>query len=402
MPSRMRRSRILCTWERGSGKGHLHNLVALTDALRQNGCDVVASVKDVDSTRQMLAGQQATVFGLPAKLQRVFGRLAHSHAELLFNLGFANPARLRVYLHQWRELLREVAPSAVVCEHADGALLAAYSMGIPAAVMGHGFFHPPQAATQPAYALGLEVDSATIVDREQRVVAAINSALRVFYSRGIDRLADLYAFAERIVVGFPELDCYGMRAEFDYLGMPGPRLRQASPVWKRPGDKAFCYFTQGHLPRPAFVEQLSGAGISLLICAPGIDDGHRRALERQGVSVSGELVDIEQVCAQCRYVYSEGNQGTTSAILRHGRVPLLLPNQVEQLATAVRLAVEGLAILPDVSGGKPMYLGMIERLNAMPDYEPNAQVFSEYYKAWDARACVAKMRESQALQSLGT
>ena len=86
---------------------------------------------------------------------------------------------------------------------------------------------------------------------------------------------------------------------------------------------------------PDFVDQLLGAGYSLLMAAPGLGEDASGALRRRGVAVANRHVDLQQVCADCRLVFSGGNHGTTAKILRFGRVPLLLPRQLATMAQPV-------------------------------------------------------------------
>ena len=345
--------------------------------------------------RSLLSGHDIVIGPLAATMHVAADTgMARSYAELLFNLGFGNKDELARYLRSWRRFLIEVGPSAVFCDHADGALLAAYSLGIPALVIGGGFFHPPTVSPLPAFNLGFHMDTRGLSGLEDWVLESINAALKEFGRHPIGSLAELYAYPERIVVSFPELDCYGVRDGVEYLGVLGPTQSQAEPVWKGAGEKVFCYFTRGRGPDPDFVGQLLGEGFSLLIAAPGMDEAERAALCKQGVAVEGRHVDLEQVCAQCRLVFSEGNHATTSTILRYGRVPMLLPRQVEQLATANVLAVQSLGVLPDRSMQGPIYLELIDRLEREPGFERNARSFSKQYRAWDEHVCAGKVQVS--------
>jgi hypothetical protein len=382
-------------WERGGGSGHLFNLSTIVNTLVRGGHAVSLSVKDPCHTRSLLGGYDIVIAPLAATMHVAAGTgMARSYAELLFNLGFGNKDELARYLRSWRRFLIEVGPTAVFCDHADGALLAAYSLGIPALVIGNGFFHPPAVSPFPAFELGFDMDVEGLPHVEGRVLESMNSALKEFGRHPIGSLAEFYAYPERIVVSFPELDCYGVRDGVEYLGALGPTQTPAEPVWKGAGEKIFCYFTRGRGPNPDFVRQLLSEGFSLLIAAPGLDEGEREALCKQGVAVEGSHVDLEQVCAQCRLVFSEGNHATTSTILRYGRVPILLPRQVEQLATANRLAVQSLGVLPDRSMQGPIYLELIDRLEREPGYERNARSFSKRYRAWDEHVCAGKVQAS--------
>ena len=371
-------------------------LLSVVRALRQMCGKVLLSVRDVPYTTHFFKDEDIAILPLPIQTKTVGAGIARSHADLLFNLGFGDPDNVAATLAGWRQALIELNPAAVFCDHADGALLAAYSLEIPALVIGNTFFHPPDESPFPAYELGIEVDEGRLSLIEDSVLDSINAALNALGAKPLERLADLYSYATRLVVSFAELDGYGLRSNIDYLGALGPIQRQAEPVWKNSGTKAFCYFTKGRLPELDFVKQLQGAGYSLLLAVPGIGKAERAVLQKHGVSVIDRHVDLARVCAECRVVFSEGNHSTTSKILRLGRVPILLPRQIEQLFTANRLASQSLGIVPDRSTGEPFYLRLIEKLNDAPDYERNARLFSEKYREWDESYCSARVEERVA------
>lgn len=387
----MTRPWSLCVWERGTGSGHLFHLLPVVDALRRLGHRVLLCVKDVGLTKRVFHDSDVVVRPLPVRNAAVRGTLARSHAELMFNLGFADPAGQTMALGRWRQLMSELRPAAVFCDHADGALLAAYSLGLPAAVLGNGFFHPPVNSPFPAFDPVVDPGCAALARVESRVLAAVNAALGCFNAPTLGRLADLYARAWRFVFSFAELDAYGTRSGLDYLGLSGPTHRAAAPSWQGAGEKVFFYLSRGQQADPDFVDQLLGAGYSLLIAAPGLGDDASAALRRRGVAVANRHVDLQQVCADCRLVFSEGNHGTTAKILRFGRVPLLLPRQLEQLVTANRLAVQTLGVVPRRSLVGPLCLQLIDSLNANPAYERNARLFADRYGGWDEAVCADRV-----------
>ncbi len=388
----MRRRRFLCVWERGGGSAHLFQLLALVEAVQRAGHEVVLCVKDESYVRRAFPGNDIAIFGLPTILRPGHNLMARSHAELLYNLGFGRAAALRAYLERWRQMIDEIRPEAVFCDHADGALLASLSLSVPAIVIGNGFFHPPAETPIPAYELGLPVNEAEVARVESVVLNSINCVLKVVGSSVLGSLADLYAYAAMLVTTFPELDCFSAREGVDYLGSLGPTNRQAEPAWDHDGEKTYCYFTRGRLPDRDFVHQLLEGGYSLLISAPGIRAADRVSLARQGVTVVDHHVDLEQVCAECRLIFSEGNHGTTAKILRYGRAPMLIPRQVEQLATARRLQLQSMGVFPIGQIGQPIYLNLIDAINNDPAFERNAQLFSGRYHNWDEHQSAAKVQ----------
>jgi UDP:flavonoid glycosyltransferase YjiC (YdhE family) len=386
--------RYLCVWERGDGSGHLARLSVICRALLAAGCSVLLSARNPERIKTSLKIRELELDELPAYLEPQRHSYARSHAELLMMAGFANKAGFVSYLKAWQSFLARMKPAAVFCDHADGALIAATSLGIPTVVVGTAFFHPPLSTPFPSYDLGLEDSSRQTSSNEEAVLDSINNGLRATGLGAIESLSALYRCAGRMVTSFPQLDCYGIRQDVDYLGVPGLGSRVVDPAWEGSGEKAFCYFTRGRVPDDGFVKELSKGGYNLLIAAPGIHPAQNRRLQGLGVTVIDRHVDLKRVCAQCSVVFSEGNHATTSDILRYGRVPLLLPRQVEQLATALVLAKQGLGILPDLAAEQPVYLGMIEKLKSNLRFAAAVTDYQRLYSAWNANECARAIEAS--------
>lgn len=384
----MRRARtVLLVWERGRGGGHLARLSVISWALQKLGYSVVYSVRDRRYAEFLSVNWGAEVHALPASLALPKrAAVACSHPALLLNLGFGVASELGRYVGRWRDFLRQINPSVVFCDHADGALIAAHSLGLPRAVVGNPFFHPPLETPMRHYGLDQIIGDTATVEAEPVVVDSVNSCLRKFGSRALGCLADLYTPAPRIVPSFSELDSYGVRSDLNYLGVLEVEAAGADPVWRFDGERVFCYFTRGQKPSDEFVAQLVGAGFSVLLACPGMRRVDRERLEASGVAVIDRLVNLQRVCAECRIIFSEGNHGATANILRYGRVPLLIPSQVEQLAMSVRLSAEKRGILPSPSPQSEVFLRMIDVLQTDRSYDHAARDFSSRYKLHDRAA----------------
>ncbi len=73
---------------------------------------------------------------------------------------------------------------------------------------------------------------------------------------------------------------------------------------------------------------------------------------------------------------------------------MLIPRQMEQLATANRLQRLSLGVYPDRQTAAPMYLNLINAIDSDPVYEINAQRFSNEFRDWDERVSASKVREA--------
>jgi hypothetical protein len=328
-------------------------------------------------------------------------RPAVSHPSLLLNLGFGDAAWLQAHLRAWRRLLDAVRPQLLVCDHADGALIAARSLGIPAVTVGSGFFNPPLGEPMPAFDLGLDLPSAQVTALESILLSSLNQALRRLRCAPVDHVGAIYRHPDRLCTTWPELDHYGARRDVIYCGPTGPTRPLPAPGWPAGGgETAFVYLTPGLAPEPGFVAQLAAAGYRLLIAAPGMPKAAAARLQRPGVRIVRHQVDLGAVARDCRLLFCNANHGTVAKILRSGRLPLIVPQQVEQLFLTRRLLAQGLAVATIAPAERVDYLAMIHRLNANDLGQRQVQQFERRYRACDEEQTAAALL-AEVLDRLG-
>ena len=102
-------------------------------------------MQDLTQAEQVLAGLGVDYLQAPLRergdpdpipLPRTF-------AQLLFNTGFGRLDRLRPLASAWRSLLELVRPELIVFDHSPTAMLAARGLPAKKALIGTGFFCPP-------------------------------------------------------------------------------------------------------------------------------------------------------------------------------------------------------------------------------------------------------------------
>src|SRR4051794_25778652 len=116
---------VLFTWELGGGLGHVMRVAPLANGLAGRGHRVYAALREMrgaggafaSAVRLLPASYRA---GLPAVLQPT-----RSFADVLADVGFAEPRLLAAHVAAWRTLYDLVRPDLIVFDHSPTALLAA-------------------------------------------------------------------------------------------------------------------------------------------------------------------------------------------------------------------------------------------------------------------------------------
>jgi len=331
---------VLIAWELGANWGHTAQVRALARELRERG-------------------DRVTLVQKPRAAPR--GEPPASYADILAGCGFADAASLRALAGRWRAEFDRCGAQVLIAESAPGALFAARVHGIPAVHLATGFTSPPSTSPLPAFR---PADPERLREREARVLEAMN---RVRAERGLlpsGRVAELFTGSEQLFATFPELDHYGPREGARYVGPLFEDEEGALPGWPAgAGPRVFVYL------RPApYVEPLLGAlkerGARLLCVLPG-------SRGRNGAIAIGKLDPPPD------FAITHAGHGTAAAMLLRGVPLLMLPNHVEQLMLAQRVALlgAGLAVSPDASAAA---IGRaVDEMRSSARYRACARWFAE-------------------------
>jgi len=130
-----------------------------------------------------------------------------------------------------------------------------------------------------------------------------------------------------------------------------------------------------------------------LIHAPGLSTQQLRQYQSANVAFSKHPVKIASVRAQCDLAVTHSGVGTGSAALLAGRPVLLLPRQLEQLSTALRIAKLGAGLLVRSTGKHPDYKKLLQKLLTDPAHTAAARAFADQYSEFDQVAVMAEIAD---------
>ncbi|HEY4373805.1 MAG TPA: hypothetical protein VGN52_17895 [Burkholderiales bacterium] len=369
-------TRILYAWELGGGLGHVSRFVPLSRALEARGCAITWALTDMAPAAALLGEGAATLRQAPRFPAEMAGlpedQLAYS--EVVMRYGYYNAELLTPLLHGWRELIREATPDLVITDHAPTALLAARSLGIPAARIGTGFCCPPAQEPEPPLMTWVPPGPDRRAESGRIVLASINGALASFGAPPLTALSQMHEADEDFVTTYAGIDHYPQRNTPRWgviLGSEGG----VAPEWPRArGPRVFAYLKAHQAQTVPLLRALCRKHCNVLAYCPGLTPEQRAGPEAQGVCFSERPLDIEAATAACELVVCGGGHGTVCAALLAGRPLLIAPEMTEQGITAynVDLLGAGLAALP---GQEPRYNAVITRLLHEPGFARAAHDF---------------------------
>jgi hypothetical protein len=321
---------LLC-WELGGGMAHLMNLRPLAAGLARRGHEVVAALRDLSPARRVFGGSEATFLQAPFRHGRPPEiEPACSFAHLLHNTGFGELDELRALAGAWRQLLQFVAPDLIVFEHSPTALLAARGLSTKRALLGGGFFCPPDTVRLPNLRTWIRTDPARLRADEEKVLENVNTVLGEWGEPALERIASLYyPVDENFLLGFRELDCYPDRGTCRYWGVL-PAGTGKPPIWPPGTGRRVYAYLKPFASLPQLLTTMCSLPNPILLVADGIDRKLRAQFQRPNLCYIDGLLEIKQVARECDLAILNGNFGTTIEMLLAGKPVLQIPIFLEQ------------------------------------------------------------------------
>jgi len=206
---------VLLTWEMGRGLGHLVPLSPIATGLARRGHHVYLAARDLSRVHIALDRNLVTCIQAPLYLRPGGEAIAPAmtFAHILYNNGFGAADQLQALADAWITLYRWVKPDLIIFDHSPTALLASRASRASKALVGLGFFCPPDADPLPNLRTWLNPDPRCLRQGEQRVLENMNQVLHALGQPPLDRITQMYAQVdENFLATFPELDHYPDRS----------------------------------------------------------------------------------------------------------------------------------------------------------------------------------------------
>jgi UDP:flavonoid glycosyltransferase YjiC (YdhE family) len=338
-------ARVLLAWELGGNYGHLVALRALACELKRHGHDCVFAVRMLGPAQEFLDPQLGPLVQAPVRLaasgHRVRTQL--SYASLLHNIGFGDPVELAGRIQAWRTLFGALKTDYVFADHSPVALVAARTLGIPAARIGNGFTLPPVLAPFPSFRLRANVPQSVLLRNEVTVLKELNHALALLKLRPLPLLQDIFHGTTPALLTYAPLDHYEVERPEAHLGLPDYSYG-ARPKWPDgKGPKIFAYLR----PSPALplvLKALQQSKARVLLRLPGSLPEEWREFARPGMAVAAGPVNFRLAAEGSDAFVNYGAHSTVAEFLLAGKPGILVPDLHERALTARRVTGLGAAL----------------------------------------------------------
>jgi UDP:flavonoid glycosyltransferase YjiC (YdhE family) len=377
--------------------GHMANLRAVGLGLRARGGRVVAAVRDPARAAPFFPG--IPFVAAPASHHPPSNPVSGSStfADLLHNNGCASEPELTSLVAAWRHLFDLVRPDVVVMEFSPIALLALQGYPARRAVLGTGFYCPPDVSPLPDLRTWRHNYPERLRRTEDRILERLNTVLSARGESPLARVGALYTRVDaNFLATFPELDHYGERPGARYVGILSD-VAGVTPRWPPgSGPKIFAYLRPFSNLR-VLLGELQRLGAPTLIHLVGLDVEPLRRAAPPHMRFESEPVDMSATARECDLAILYAPHDTTAVLLLAGKPLLLIPQHLEQRLVAARAAQLGAVFSVADLDAKQITDGLQAVVND-PRFAAAARRFAARHAAFDG--ATARVRVIEELERL--
>lgn len=386
-------AKILLAWELGANLGHVAPLRALARHLTSLGHQCVFAVRDLVSAEEFIEPELGAVLQAPVRqsLGRNPVRTQVSYASLLNNSGFDEVLGLAARLRAWRELMRGCGAQLVFADHAPTALLAARTLGLPAAHLGTGFTVPPLRAPFPSFHADAKLPAGVLEHNEAAVLANVNASLARIGAAPLAALQDVLGAAAGYVTSYAELDHYETAREEPYIGVPETSHGLAPPWPSGAGPKLLVYL-RPFKDFPAVLQALQQSKARVLLRVGDIAVSKLAEYQRPGLAIVEQPVDMRAAADSCDAFINYASHGVTAEMLLAGKPGLVLATNLERELVMRRGLQLGACVAP-VPGNNFNLSDALRRIVEDPALRKAAEGFAARYARQDRSAILPRMAD---------
>ena len=392
-------AKLLYCWELGDDLGHISSFVPLATELCQRGHTVVVALREVQRAQQLLGHLEGLTIlpapvwhGVPAGTPKI----GVSYADLLYGVGFGDPAGLASMVRAWRDLFGLISPDLVIVDHGPTALLAARTLGLPSLTYGAGFCAPPSVFPFPNIRSRWDVPIVHLLKIEARVLGSINRILHEACKPALAHLSELFPKERNILLTYAELDHYKNRKDGEYFGPVINPTWTAKARWTEgKGKKVFAYLKARHQDFELVLTTLTALDCRSVVFAGEMPTRERQKYCTSRVQMLAEPIDIHDAVEQCALVVSHGGIGTIASALLGGKPLFLLPMHHEQGMQTARLVELGAALTVESTSSevRPDYRTPIARLLFEGSFTQKASEFAIAHRSPSQSEIVASIAD---------
>ncbi len=376
-------ARVLMGWELGAGLGHVANLLAMAESLRQHGHESVFAIINVLETAGIVRAAGFPVLEAPHWRPRPLGPGGRvpptaGFADILAFRGFEGADKIRAITTVWDGLIDTINPALAVADYAPGLCLAAKGR-LPLMAVGNGFTLPPAELDRfPP----LQPRTKPLV-RQEDLLEAVNRVQRDRRQAELSRLPQIMEADGSFVTVLPMFDPYlSVRAE----PVDGPIETLPEPLPAPPAPRVFAYMGVEVPGVKTFLRGLAASGLPASVFLRGATPEVLEKLAHPNIEFLDAPPPLTEALGNCSIAAHYGGLGTAVACLTAGRPQLMLPRQLERRLNARAVEKLGAGL---VLGGKETPEDVAQALKRLVD-EPQwaeraTEISHEINDLWQKR-----------------
>jgi len=389
---------ILFGWEQGLGLGHVVPHLNMLKCLKHAGHHVVFAARKPERVSELVEDTGIEVVESPLiKIPPSSNDVAYTYADILHNIGWGWPDALLEAVKAWHALFYDIKPDLFVMNYCPTGLLASQGYPMKRALLDHGFTIPPPVSPMPNMRSWVKVATATLLQREQRLLATMNHVAKIHGFGDFRFVGELFSRVDAcFFLGYPELECYPRASGTQYWGSVLPSIGE-SPSWPRVGGKRVFVYLRQFETLPALIKTLKASDCSVLMYAPSIDAETLSGFVCESITVVDKPLNINEVSAQCDLAITHSGYNMSVDLLMAGCPLLLLPLFLESFLIAQKIEQMGAGLAAPML--KPQ--GMADKLQRLlneASFGEAAQRFADKYAEFDRKNQPANL--AKALQLL--
>lgn len=375
--------KILCIWEQGEDLGHISQFYPVICALSKQNLEIVFAVRNFSSLSNYNWPTCVTFIQAPVWHGQVRTNM-NGFADLLLESGFGEENGLSLIVNAWRQLLIDIAPDLIIFDHAPTALLAAKHLQLPKLIFSNPFLTPAPNAPSPRLNPFNPNAESDIADTEQKILGAINQVLGQVTQPALSHFSQLYTADAYYLQGSRILDpYYDVRSYAKFIRVNSTPANHATAQW-RPGSSltVFAYLKFGRRHVDTTLKLLANLQARVCCYYAGATDEICKQFDHSSLVVKNFPFDFPKALPQTKAIVCHGGMGVVQAALDQGCPMILLPTQIEQWHTAVRITKMGLGV-------------MIQKADSINIIETKITEFFSNSSYWERAATFAKKLQQE-------
>lgn len=379
--------KILCIWEQGEDLGHISQFYPIIGELDKRDLKIVFAVRDYSGLGNFNWSTRVTFVQAPAWLGQVRTNM-NGFADLLLEKGFDNAKGLSIIIEAWRQLLTAIAPDLIIFDHAPTALLAAKHLQVPKVIFSNPFLTPAPGAASPRLNPFNPNAESDIANTEQKILRVINQILEQVGQTPLTHFSQLYAADAYYLQGCRILDPYNdARSNAEFIRVNSAPSNLETAQWRSGSSPTlFAYLKFGRRNVDTTLKLLANLQARVCCYYAGATDETCTQFDHTSLVVKNRPFDFPKALSQTNTIVCHGGMGVVQASLEQGCPMILLPTQVEQWHTAVRIAKLGLGVMIQQADTANTIETKITEFFSNSSYWDRAAAFAEKLKQEDAMA----------------